>query len=136
MCLWLLRPPVDTRYRLTFFVQPARGVSLIGARFWIRDFSLPLNLPRRLGRLLVPCPSMLLLGLGLGLGQSPGSTAVLFVVWQLLEAQKEPVRNQLVRILPFACILWVLLSCAGAVAEQVLLISACFQLLLIYRRME
>ena len=74
---------------------------------------------------------MVLLGLGLGIGQSPGSTAVLFAIWQLLEAQKEPVRNQLVRILPFACIFWVLLSCGGAVAEQVLLINASFQLLLI-----
>ena len=70
--------------------------------------------------------------LGLGLGQSPGSTAVIFAIWQLLEAQKELVRNQLVGTLPFAFIFWVLLSCARVIAEQVLLVSARFPLLLIY----
>ena len=61
------------------------GGSAYKCTFLDSRISLSLALPRRLGRSLVACPSML----GLGLGQSPGSTAVIFAIWLLLRAQKD-----------------------------------------------
>ena len=64
----VLPSSVDKRYRLTFFVRPARGVSLISARFWIRDFLFRLTFHAGLGghlSLALPC---FCLGLGLGSG--------------------------------------------------------------------